>query len=129
MKNNGPSGDKSKAQYVTSWLFIIFGSFVRISYALVLLVAVLIIRRHIRKNGYSDKVDTKWFLIIAISFILAIIPFLLEDISYLRYAGYLSEEQKTEDQIKEMKTKAIYARWGSEVFSFLTQLIWIYLLQ
>ena len=99
-------------------MFTSFGIFVHLSYAIILLIAVLIIRHNIKKNGMNDRVNTTSFLVNSIAFILAVIPIIFAYIFYYQWAMNFYNRNNTAENKHTLRNNAIIARWGEELSNF-----------
>ena len=76
----------------------------------------------------AAKVNTKWFLINAVAFILAIFPLMFREIFYYIWTEKLVHGKETFEDVQDERKQAIIARLAAESSSFFFQLIWIYVL-
>jgi heme/copper-type cytochrome/quinol oxidase subunit 2 len=100
-------------------------------YAFLLLAAVFIIRRSLQKESMAHKINLKMFWVNAIAFILAVIPIVFYVIYYFTWSRefYLNASMLSLNDKHNLRKSAMVWRAIVEGGLFLSQLVWVYVLQ
>ena len=100
-------------------------------YAFFLLAAVFIIRRSLQKESMAHKINLKIFWVNAIAFILAVIPIVFNVFRYYFWSRefYLNHSILSVDEKHYLRKSAMVWRGIVEGALFLSQLVWVYVLQ
>jgi heme/copper-type cytochrome/quinol oxidase subunit 2 len=100
-------------------------------YAFTLLAAVFIIRRSLKNESIGHKINLKMFWINAIAFILSVFPIVFYTIYYYTWSRefYLKTSKYNLDQKHQLRKQALIWRGIVEGAVFLSQLVWVYVLQ
>lgn len=99
-------------------------------YAFTLLAAVYIIRRSLKNESIGHKINLKMFWINAIAFILSVFPIVFYTIYYYIWSREFYINSKTDPaHRKQLRKQALIWRGIVEGAVFLSQLVWVYVLQ